>query len=141
MPGSPGAWPLDEITRWKLRQVGATAATTKTAELIQEEKQIDIDRKRLKLERELGALVEFDAVVRVFDRTIAELQSFGREVPDRILEALPQNMNAKTQGRILNAVRKAIETMFDGMAQASETWADELIEGDDDDPGNPKTEQ
>lgn len=134
MPGEPGAWPLDEITRWKLRQAGANAASTRTSELIQEEKEVDIERKRLKLAREQGELVEFDAVGRIFGRTIAELQSFGKEIPDRILEALPQNMPAKTKGRILTVVRKAVDTMFDGMAQASETWAKEVLEtGADDD--------
>lgn len=137
MPGEPGAWPLDQIARWKLRQAGANAASTRTAELIQEEKQVDIERKRLKLLKEQGELVEFDAVVRVFSRTIAELQSFGKEIPDRILETLPQNMNAKTKGRILTAVRKSIDTMFEGMAQANETWANELLEtGAADDSGD-----
>lgn len=136
MPGEPGAYPLDQIVAWKLNQVGATAASSRTAELIQEGKILDNETKRLKLRKAQGELIEFDAVVRIFTRTIAEQKSFGKEIPDRTLDALPQNMNAKTKARILNAVRKSVETMFDAMQQAAENWANEIIETDDDDSGD-----
>jgi hypothetical protein len=136
MPGVPGAYPLDQIFRWKLSRDGGSAANSRTAELIQEKKVIENEMMRTKLRKMQDELIEFDFVDRLFARTIAEQKSFGKEIPDRILDALPQNMTAKTKARILSAVRKSIETMFDAMRQAAESWADELAEKNDDDSGD-----
>lgn len=121
---------MDQIFRWKLQQAGANAASSQAAEERLEGLRIDNDRKRLKLLKEQGDVVEFEAVVRIFSRTIAQLQSFGKEIPDRVLDSLPQNLNAKTKARVLNSVRKSFESMFDGMSQTANTWADEVLETD-----------
>lgn len=137
MPGEPGAWPLDEITRWKLAQAGTNAASSEYSAARLENVKIKNDRDRLKLLKEQGEVVDFEAVVRIFSRTIAQLQSFGKEIPDRVLDSLPQNLNAKTKARVLKSVRKSFESMFDGMSQAANTWADEVLEMDgDDDSGD-----
>jgi len=90
MPGSEGAWPLNEIVRWKLGRMPAAAKSTsgRLEQMDLEERELDLYMKRIKARDAAKELVSRAAaklaVEEMFHRIRGRLQSVPEEMANGV---------------------------------------------------------
>lgn len=130
MPGSPGAWPLDEIARWRIAKAEARqpSASDKKEEIETARAAVKLQREKMRMEREAGRLIEVDVAAGLLQRHINEHNAQAEQLADRVLSLLPEEgatFAADDRQRILTGTRKAVETLRRSMADAVDEWSHE----------------
>jgi hypothetical protein len=83
MPGEEGAWPLAEIVRWKLAKATAQARPAEGG-VESRTKQIELERRQLKLAKERGELVSRVAAQQAIAGMFARLRTRLEALPDQL---------------------------------------------------------
>lgn len=124
MPGKAGAWPLDEIARWKLYRAsrangaGDGDGEPKGTELVAQRRAVLLD---IEIAQKKGELIEVDIVERLVARHVAVHNTLADELKDKVLALLPRSIKGEPRRRILNGVEKAVADLRFEMATAGET--------------------
>lgn len=126
MPGTPGAYDLSEIARWRIRRAENNTNVPEQGsnrEKLEEAKlAIDVQKRQLQYKRLAGDLVDVDAVARLLERSINEHNAQANQLRDRIEVLLPESLTTEERERVISGINKAVDDLRCHLADAAEQW-------------------
>lgn len=118
MPGNEGAWPLDEIARWRVAKAQALVRDPGLlSELEKENLELANLRHRIKLRKEAGELVDRAAakatIAQMFHRIRGRLQAMPEELASGMPGDLRNRLLVEIQDRMRLLLREMENWQFD----------------------------
>lgn len=112
MPGHNGAYPLDEIARWRLSRVKG-AQRPDFYNLDKEEREIEVAMARLKLDKARGALVPKADVEQKIRAMFARLRTRLEVTPDELAKLLPTDKRDELLPQLRHRFRLLLQELSD----------------------------
>lgn len=94
MPGEPGAYPIPEIVQWRLAKLSGTDLTERKKRQEIELAEIQIESKRLDLEREKGNIIERGDIELWVAQALIELREGVMQLPEILVAASPPEVKS-----------------------------------------------
>lgn len=94
MPGEPGAYPIPEIVQWRLAKLSGTDLAERKKRQEIELAEIQIESKRLELEREKGNILERGDVELWVAQALIELREGVMQLPEMLVAASPPEIKS-----------------------------------------------
>lgn len=107
-PGREGAWPLDEICRWRLAksETSDIHAAKKQAEL--DLQRLQIEAKRLEVAEQQGRLMDRTDVERFLSESIIETREAVLAIPDAVAVSMPPEQREFVRSEVDRIIREAL---------------------------------
>lgn len=92
MPGEPGRWPIKQIVRWRCNWIQQTDLAAAKRQQDFELGQIQVESKRLELDREKGSVIDRQDVELWAATALIELRTGVMQLPEMLAASAPQEL-------------------------------------------------
>ena len=116
MPGEPGKWPIKQIVQWRCNWIQQTDLAAAKRQQDFELGQIQVEAKRLELDREKGLILDRQDVELWASTALIELREGIMQLPDILAASAPQELKDFTRAEtdrhcrdLLTATQRRLE--------------------------------
>jgi hypothetical protein len=127
MPGEPGKWPIKQIVQWRCNWIQQTDLAAAKRQQDFELGQIQVEAKRLDLDREKGLILDRSDVELWAATALVELREGIMQLPEMLAAAVPQDQKDFTREEtdrhcrdLLTATHRRLEIAEVGKDRVSE---------------------
>jgi hypothetical protein len=92
MPGEPGRWPIKQIVQWRCNWIQQTDLAAAKRQQDFELGQIQVESKRLELDREKGSVIDRQDVELWAATALIELRTGVMQLPEMLAASAPQEL-------------------------------------------------
>jgi hypothetical protein len=92
MPGEPGRWPIKQIVQWRCNWIQQTDLAAAKRQQDFELGQIQVESKRLELDREKGSVIDRQDVELWASTALIELRTGVMQLPEMLAASAPQEL-------------------------------------------------
>ena len=127
MPGEPGRWPIKQIVQWRCNWIQQTDLAAAKRQQDFELGQIQVESKRLELDREKGSVIDRQDVELWAATALIELRTGVMQLPEMLAASAPQELKDFVREEtdrhcrdMLLATQRRLETAEIGKEEARE---------------------
>ncbi len=127
MPGEPGRWPIKQIVQWRCNWIQQTDLAAAKRQQDFELGQIQVESKRLELDREKGSVIDRQDVELWASTALIELRTGVMQLPEMLAASAPQELKDFVREEtdrhcrdMLLATQRRLETAEIGKEEARE---------------------